>query len=103
MSTNSNILFDSLEKCSLITKIKKEIPLLCRGFRNYATVFCVVIVIAWSSWVTELQQFSGKKSNNSKMSEHDEVIGQFKDVTGVEDERARFYLESAGWKLDVSN
>jgi len=36
------------------------------------------------------------------MSEHDEVIGQFCDVTGVEDERARFYLESAGWKLDVS-
>ena len=37
------------------------------------------------------------------MSEHDEMILQFQDVTGVEEERARFYLESAAWQLDVSS
>ena len=35
------------------------------------------------------------------MSEHADLVVQFCDVTGVEEERARFYLESSGWKLDV--
>lgn len=39
---------------------------------------------------------------NRKMSEHDEMILQFQDVTGVEEERARFYLESAAWQLDIA-
>ena len=32
---------------------------------------------------------------------HSELIAQFTCVTGVDAERAKFYLESAAWKLDV--
>ena len=32
-----------------------------------------------------------------------ELIAQFTGVTGVEAERAKFYLESAAWELDVSS
>ncbi len=35
------------------------------------------------------------------MSEHADFVVQFRDVTGVDEDRARFYLESSGWKLDV--
>ena len=33
---------------------------------------------------------------------HSDLIAQFTGVTGVDAERAKFYLESAAWKLDVS-
>ena len=33
---------------------------------------------------------------------HSELIAQFTSVTGVDAERAKFFLESAAWKLDVS-
>ncbi|XP_049814906.1 NSFL1 cofactor p47 isoform X1 [Schistocerca nitens] len=36
------------------------------------------------------------------MADHDELISQFSDVTGVDSERARFYLESSAWKLEVA-
>lgn len=36
------------------------------------------------------------------MAEHTKLIEQFLDITGTEEERARFYLESAAWQLDVS-
>ena len=36
------------------------------------------------------------------MADHDEMISQFKDVTGVDTERAQFYLESTAWQLEVS-
>lgn len=36
------------------------------------------------------------------MSEHADFVVQFRDVTGVDEDRARFYLESSGWKLDVA-
>ena len=35
------------------------------------------------------------------MSDKDQQISQFKGITGVDDARARFYLESAAWNLDV--
>ena len=33
---------------------------------------------------------------------HDELIVQFTSVTGADAERAKFYLESAAWSLDVT-
>ncbi|KAI4474554.1 hypothetical protein M0802_015557 [Mischocyttarus mexicanus] len=36
------------------------------------------------------------------MSNHDELVSQFTDVTGVEPERAQFYLESSAWQLEVA-
>ena len=36
------------------------------------------------------------------MTSHEELIAQFTDVTGVEGERAQFFLESSAWHLDVS-
>lgn len=35
------------------------------------------------------------------MSDHDELVANFREVTGIDDQRARFYLESSGWQLDV--
>ena len=32
---------------------------------------------------------------------HD-ALNRFKDVTGANDERAQFYMESSNWDLDVS-
>lgn len=36
------------------------------------------------------------------MAEKEEMISQFKDVTGVSTERAEFFLESANWTLQVN-
>ncbi|XP_029676173.1 NSFL1 cofactor p47 isoform X1 [Formica exsecta] len=36
------------------------------------------------------------------MASHDELVSQFADVTGVETERALFYLESSAWQLEVA-
>jgi len=36
------------------------------------------------------------------MAEHTKLVEQFLDVTGIEEERARFYLESAAWQLEVA-
>lgn len=36
-----------------------------------------------------------------KMASQDESVRDFVAVTGVEEERARFFLESAGWDLQV--
>ncbi|XP_063239019.1 LOW QUALITY PROTEIN: NSFL1 cofactor p47-like [Bacillus rossius redtenbacheri] len=36
------------------------------------------------------------------MSERNELVSQFSDVTGVDGERARFYLESSAWQLEVA-
>ena len=33
---------------------------------------------------------------------HSDLIAQFTGVTGVDAERAQFYLESAAWNIDVS-
>lgn len=33
--------------------------------------------------------------------ERERAIDSFKDVTGVDTERAQFYLESAAWQIDV--
>ena len=32
---------------------------------------------------------------------HD-ALKKFKDITGADDERAKFYMESSAWDLDVS-
>lgn len=37
------------------------------------------------------------------MADNADKISQFCVVTGVEEERARFYLESSAWQLDVSS
>jgi UBX domain-containing protein 1 len=37
------------------------------------------------------------------MSDNPELISQFTAITGVDEERAKFYLESSAWKLDVSS
>jgi len=36
------------------------------------------------------------------MAEHTKLIEQFLDITGTEEERAWFYLESAAWQLDIA-
>jgi UBA-like domain len=36
------------------------------------------------------------------MSEHEEMITQFCDVTSIEVDRAKFYLEASNWELAVS-
>lgn len=33
---------------------------------------------------------------------HDEVLSEFTGVTGIDKERAKFYLESANWDLSVN-
>lgn len=33
--------------------------------------------------------------------QYDNLISQFIGVTGVDNEQARFYLESAAWQLEV--
>lgn len=35
------------------------------------------------------------------MSEEASLITQFREVTGVDEQRAQFFLESAGWQIDV--
>lgn len=35
------------------------------------------------------------------MTSHEELIAQFSDVTSVDAGGARFFLECAGWQLDV--
>lgn len=35
------------------------------------------------------------------MSDNEELVSQFTAITGVDDERAKFFLESSAWKLDV--
>jgi len=35
------------------------------------------------------------------MADRDELLSQFTDVTGIDAERAKFYLESAAWQLEV--
>lgn len=41
------------------------------------------------------------KCVRTKMADRDEIISQFAGVTGVDDARARFHLESAAWNLEV--
>ncbi|XP_076637853.1 NSFL1 cofactor p47 [Colletes latitarsis] len=36
------------------------------------------------------------------MASHEDLVSQFTDVTGVESERAQFYLESSAWQLEVA-
>jgi UBX domain-containing protein 1 len=36
------------------------------------------------------------------MADRDELLSQFTDVTGIDAERAKFYLESSAWQLEVS-
>ncbi|CAL8133673.1 unnamed protein product [Orchesella dallaii] len=38
----------------------------------------------------------------SQPQNNDELVAQFRDVTGVDAERARFYLEAAGWQLQLA-
>lgn len=37
------------------------------------------------------------------MSDQQNLISQFIEITGVEETRAKFYLESSGWDLNVSS
>uniref|UniRef100_A0A8B9MU93 NSFL1 cofactor p47 n=1 Tax=Accipiter nisus TaxID=211598 RepID=A0A8B9MU93_9AVES len=36
------------------------------------------------------------------MADREEALREFVAVTGVEEERARFFLESAGWDLQIA-
>ena len=36
------------------------------------------------------------------MSDNDEKLAQFQSITGCDPERAQFYLEAAGWQLDLA-
>lgn len=36
------------------------------------------------------------------MADKDEIVSQFSGVTGVDNARARFHLESAAWNLEVT-
>jgi len=33
---------------------------------------------------------------------HDDLVAQFRDITGVDNERARFFLEASGWQLPLA-
>ena len=46
--------------------------------------------------------FLSSDCDDNKMAEHTKLVEQFLDVTGIEEERARFYLESAAWQLEVN-
>ena len=35
------------------------------------------------------------------MADHEEMVKNFKMITGVDQERAVFFLQSAAWNLDV--
>lgn len=35
------------------------------------------------------------------MAEREELVSQFRDVTGTDSERAQFYLDSSAWQLEV--
>jgi len=35
--------------------------------------------------------------------DQDDMIMQFQGITGVEPDRARFYLEASGWQIQVSS
>lgn len=37
------------------------------------------------------------------MSANDELVANFREVTGIDEQRARFYLESSGWQLEVTH
>lgn len=37
------------------------------------------------------------------MADNDEKLQQFITVTGIDEERARFYMESSAWQLEVSH
>lgn len=39
--------------------------------------------------------------NNQKMSDHNELIAQFVDMTGAPESQAQFYLEMGEWNLEV--
>jgi len=36
------------------------------------------------------------------MADNDNLLAQFQDITGIDAERAKFYLESANWQLDLA-
>lgn len=36
------------------------------------------------------------------MSERDDLLSQFTGITGLDAERAKFFLDSSNWQLDVS-
>ncbi|EFX87766.1 hypothetical protein DAPPUDRAFT_42769 [Daphnia pulex] len=36
------------------------------------------------------------------MSANDELVANFREVTGIDEQRARFYLESSGWQLETA-
>lgn len=36
------------------------------------------------------------------MAEHEALLAQFMAITGVDNGRATFFLEAAGWNMDVS-
>lgn len=40
--------------------------------------------------------------HSGKMADREEALREFVAVTGAEEERARFFLESAGWDLQVA-
>ena len=40
--------------------------------------------------------------HSAKMADKEGLVAQFMAITGVDTDRATFYLESAGWNLDVS-
>lgn len=42
-------------------------------------------------------------ASHIKMAEREEAVRGFVAVTDVDEERARFFLESAGWDLQVSS
>ena len=44
---------------------------------------------------------TGYTQHRSKMSSQEDSVREFIDITDVDGERARFFLESAGWDLQV--
>lgn len=48
------------------------------------------------------EPYRGGSRQRRKMAAREEALREFVAVTGAEEERARFFLESAGWDLQVA-
>lgn len=72
----------------------------------FAALHCSAagLVLSWGElkfWGCCFPSPAGPSQLGSKMAQRDEAVREFVAVTDVDEERARFFLESAGWDLQV--
>ena len=66
-----------------------------KGHGKFSWKICVWLIFSW-------HLTKSRSSFTMADAAHSELIAQFTGVTGVDTDRAKFFLESAGWNLDVS-